>query len=144
MTSVKEGGFYGWSYSNYGQHVDERVKEKRPDLVAQTIVPDYALGSQTASLGLVFYYGKPCGLPKDFLTGFLSDDGEAYGRPVGVAVDKAGALLVADEVGNIVWRVAPKAASQSTQACETGTMVKPIAIVIESITRCMATFPCGD
>jgi glucose/arabinose dehydrogenase len=150
MTSVTEGGFYGWPYSYYGQHVDERVKEKRPDLVAKAIVPDYALGSHTAPLGLVFYDGKqfpveyvggafiglhgswnrkplsgykvvfvpfaggkPSGLPKDFLTGFLSNEGEAYGRPVGVAVDKAGALLVADDVGNIVWRVAPKVASRS-------------------------------
>jgi glucose/arabinose dehydrogenase len=150
MTSVKEGGFYGWPYSYYGQHVDQRVKEKRPDLVAKAIVPDYALGSHTAPLGLVFYHGKqfpaeyvggafigqhgswnrkplsgykvvfvpfadgkPSGLPKDFLTGFLSDGGDAYGRPVGVAVDKAGALLVADDVGNIVWRVAPKVASQA-------------------------------
>ena len=150
MTSVKEGGFYGWPYSYYGQHVDERVKEKRPDLVAKAIVPDYALGSHTAPLGLVFYNGKqfpaeyadgafigqhgswnrkphsgykvvfvpfskgkPSGLPKDFLTGFLSNEGDAYGRPVGVAVDKDGALLVADDVGNIVWRVAAKAARQS-------------------------------
>lgn len=149
MTSVKEGGFYGWPYSYYGRHVDERVKEKRPDLVAKAIVPDYALGSHTAPLGLVFHDGKqfpdeyvggafiglhgswnrkplsgykvvfvpfsggkPSGLPKDFLTGFLSDEGDAYGRPVGVAVDKAGALLVADDVGNIVWRVAPEVASQ--------------------------------
>ena len=150
MTSVKEGGFYGWPYSYYGPHVDERVKEKRPDLVAKAILPDYALGSHTAPLGLVFYNGKqfpaeyaggafiglhgswnrkplsgykvifvpfvdgkPSGLPKHFLTGFLSDDGDAYGRPVGVAVDKNGALLVADDVGNVVWRVAPKVASQS-------------------------------
>jgi glucose/arabinose dehydrogenase len=150
MTAVKEGGFYGWPYSYYGRHVDERVKEKRPDLVAKAIVPDYALGSHTASLGLVFYdgklfpgeyaggafigmhgswnrqprsgykvvfvpfiNGKPSGLPKDFLTGFVSDEGDAYGRPVGVAVDKSGALLVADDVGNIVWRVAPKVAGQS-------------------------------
>jgi glucose/arabinose dehydrogenase len=150
MTTVKQGGFYGWPYSYYGRHVDERVKEKRPDLVAKAIVPDYALGSHTAPLGLVFYDGKqfpaeyvggafiglhgswnrkplsgykvvfvpfadgkPSGLPKDFLTGFLSNEGDAYGRPVGVALDKAGALLVADDVGNIVWRVAPKVASRS-------------------------------
>lgn len=150
MTAVKDGGFYGWPYSYYGQHVDERVKEKRPDLVAKAIIPDYALGSHTAPLGLVFYNGKqfpseyaggafvglhgswnrtplsgykvifvpfvdgkPSGLPRDFLTGFLSDDGNAYGRPVGVAVDKTGALLVADDVGNVIWRVAPQAASQS-------------------------------
>ncbi|QAU32956.1 sorbosone dehydrogenase family protein [Janthinobacterium sp. 17J80-10] len=150
LTSVKEGGFYGWPYSYYGQHVDERVEEKRPDLVAGAIIPDYALGSHTAPLGLAFYDGKqfpaeyaggafiglhgswnrtprsgykvifvpffdgkPSGLPKDFLTGFLSDEGDAYGRPVGVAVDKTGSLLVADDVGNVVWRVAPNLASQS-------------------------------
>jgi glucose/arabinose dehydrogenase len=144
MTSVQEGGFYGWPFSYFGQHVDERVKEKRPDLVAKAIVPDYALGSHTASLGLAFYDGKlfpkeysggvfigqhgswnrkphsgykvifvpfvdgkPAGMPKDFLTGFLNQDGDALGRPVGVAVDKRGALLVADDVGNTVWRVAP-------------------------------------
>jgi glucose/arabinose dehydrogenase len=150
MTAVKEGGFYGWPYSYYGRHVDERVKEMRPDLVAKAIVPDYALGSHTAPLGLVFYDGKqfpaeyvggafvglhgswnrtprsgykvifvpfadgkPSGLPKDFLTGFLSDDGDAYGRPVGVAVGKDGALLVADDVGNTIWRVATKTAGRS-------------------------------
>ncbi|HYD60811.1 MAG TPA: sorbosone dehydrogenase family protein [Noviherbaspirillum sp.] len=150
MTTVKEGGFYGWPYSYYGQRVDERVKEKRPDLVAKAIVPDYALGSHTAPLGLVFYSGKqfpaeysagafiglhgswnrkphsgykvvfvpfsggkPNGLPKDFLTGFLSNEGDAYGRPVGVAVGKDGALLVADDVGNVVWRVAAKSERQS-------------------------------
>ena len=148
MTSVKNGGFYGWPFSYYGQHVDERVKEKRPDLVAKAIVPDYALGSHTASLGLTFYdgklfpkeyaggafvgqhgswnrkprsgykvvfvpfdNGKPSGMPKDFLTGFLDQDGNALGRPVGVAVDRSGALLVADDVGNAVWRVAPTAAA---------------------------------
>jgi glucose/arabinose dehydrogenase len=144
MTSVREGGFYGWPYSYFGRHVDERVKPPRPDLVAQAIVPDYALGAHTASLGLVFYEGKllpkryaggafigqhgswnrkppsgykvifvpfengrPSGAPEDVLTGFISDAGHAFGRPVGVAVDKAGALLVADDVGNIVWRVTP-------------------------------------
>jgi glucose/arabinose dehydrogenase len=144
MTSVKEGGFYGWPYSYFGQHVDERVKPQRPDLVAKAIVPDYALGNHTASLGLTFYDGDlfprryaggafigqhgswnrkpfsgykvifvpfdaggPCGPPEDILTGFLSEDGEAWGRPVGVVVDKASALLVADDVGNVVWRVTP-------------------------------------
>lgn len=143
MTTVKDGGFYGWPYSYYGQHVDQRVKDQRPELVAKAIVPDYALGSHTAPLGLVFYEGtqfpaeyaggafvglhgswnrrplsgyklvfvpfsdgRPNGLPRDFLTGFLSADGEAYGRPVGVAVARDGALLVADDVGNTVWRVA--------------------------------------
>jgi len=144
MTSVQDGGFYGWPYSYYGQHVDVRVKPQRPDLVARAIVPDYALGSHAASLGLVFYEGKllparysggafvgqhgswnrnprsgykvifvpfsdgrPDGLPEDVLTGFLDANGDAFGRPVGVAVDRAGALLVADDVGNTVWRVTP-------------------------------------
>jgi len=142
MTSVRDGGFYGWPYSYYGQHVDARVRPPRPDLVAQAIAPDYALGAHTASLGLAFYEsgalparyvggafigqhgswnrkprsgykvifvpfadGRPAGPPQDVLTGFLSPDGKAYGRPVGVAVDRAGALLVADDVGNAVWRV---------------------------------------
>jgi glucose/arabinose dehydrogenase len=145
MTTVKDGGFYGWPYSYYGQHVDTRVKPPRPDLVAKAIVPDYALGAHTASLGLAFYdgsllpqfkngaligqhgswnrkpfagykliyvpfaNGKPNGPPQDVLTGFLSKDGHAYGRPVGVAVDKAGAILLADDVGNIVWRITPAA-----------------------------------
>jgi glucose/arabinose dehydrogenase len=148
MTSVKDGGFYGWPYSYYGQHVDARVQPQRPDLVAKAIVPDYALGAHTASLGLVFNTGKlfppemtngafigqhgswnrkprsgykvifvpfvngvPSGKPQDVLTGFLSDEGEAQGRPVGVAIDKHGALLVADDVGNAIWRVTPAAKS---------------------------------
>ena len=142
MTSVRDGGFYGWPYSYYGQHVDERVQPPRPDLVASAIPPDYALGPHTASLGLTstqgstlpaqfargmfvgqhgswnrkprsgykvifvpFNYGKPAGDPVDVLTGFVTDDGNALGRPVGVAIDKRGALLVADDVGNIIWRV---------------------------------------
>ena len=142
LTSVRDGGFYGWPYSYYGQHVDERVQPPRPDLVAKAIAPDYALGPHTASLGLAaaqgntlparfadgmfvgqhgswnrqphsgykvifvpFSRGKPSGDPVDVLTGFLSDDGKANGRPVGVAVDKRGALLVADDVGNAIWRV---------------------------------------
>jgi glucose/arabinose dehydrogenase len=144
MTTVKDGGFYGWPYSYYGQHVDERVEPPEPDLVAAAIVPDYALGAHTASLGLAFYEGdllpprfsggafvgqhgswnrkphagykvifvpfdgaRPGGMPEDVLTGFLSDDGEARGRPVGVVVDSRGALLVADDVGNTIWRVTP-------------------------------------
>jgi len=144
MTSVKDGAFYGWPYSYYGQHVDDRVKPQRDDLVQSAIVPDYALGAHTASLGLVFYDakafpqhywngafigqhgswnrkprsgykvvfvpfedGKPSGPPEDILTGFLSSDGHALGRPVGVVVDHMGGLLVADDVGNTVWRVAP-------------------------------------
>ena len=150
MTSVKDGGFYGWPYSYYGQHVDERVKPQRPDLVANAIVPDYALGSHTASLGLVFYEGRllparyaggafvgqhgswnrkprsgykvifvpfaggrPAGLPEEVLAGFLDANGDAFGRPVGVAIDRKGALLVADDVGNIVWRVTPATDSRA-------------------------------
>jgi len=144
MTSVREGGFYGWPYSYYGRHVDKRVRdsERRPDLVERAMVPDYALGAHTASLGLAFYTGtsfparykdgvfigqhgswnrkpqagykvifvpfaggKPAGAVEDFLTGFLNDEGKAQGRPVGVTVDTSGALLVADDVGNVVWRV---------------------------------------
>ncbi|MFZ7127643.1 MAG: PQQ-dependent sugar dehydrogenase [Desulfobacterales bacterium] len=142
MTSVRDGGFYGWPYSYFGRHVDERVQPQNPDLVARAIVPDYALGPHTASLGLAlaegadlpepftvgmfvgqhgswnrkphsgykvifvpFADGRPSGAPVDLLTGFLSDDGEALGRPVGVAVDKRGGVLVADDVGNVIWRV---------------------------------------
>ncbi len=133
MTSVRRGGFYGWPYSYFGRHVDRRVKPGRPDLVARAIVPDYALGPHTASLGLAFHRdgafigqhgswnrnppsgykvvfvpfagGRPSGPPSDVLTGFLDSAGKARGRPAGVAVDKAGALLVADDVGNVVWRV---------------------------------------
>ncbi len=144
MTSVKDGGFYGWPYSYFGQHVDDRVSPQRPDLVAKAIAPDYALGAHTASLGLTFNTGnlfpsamtggafvgqhgswnrtpragykvifvsfangKPSGAPQDVLTGFLNDKGEAQGRPVGVKIDRQGALLVADDVGNAVWRVTP-------------------------------------
>jgi glucose/arabinose dehydrogenase len=144
MTSVKDGGFYGWPWSYWGQHVDERVQPQRPDMVAKSIAPDYALGAHTASLGLTFYTGDgfgdhykggvfvgqhgswnraqmsgykvvfvpfangmPSGKPEDFLTGFVPDikTGVAHGRPVGVTVDKTGALLVADDVGNTIWRV---------------------------------------
>jgi glucose/arabinose dehydrogenase len=144
MTSVKDGGFYGWPYSYYGQHVDERVQPQRPDLVAKALVPDYALGPHTASLGLVFYRGalfpqhyrggafvgqhgswnreplsgyrvifvpfadgRPNGPAEDILTGFVDKEGNALGRPVGVAIDGRGALLVADDVGNRIWRVTP-------------------------------------
>jgi glucose/arabinose dehydrogenase len=142
MTSVREGGFYGWPYSYYGSHIDKHVQPQRPDLVAQAIVPDYALGSHTGSLGLTFYNttgfperysggafigqhgswnrsvpsgyrvifvpfvnGRPNGLPEEILTGFLDARGHAKGRPVGVGVDRTGALLVADDVGNTIWRV---------------------------------------
>ena len=155
MTSVKPGGHYGWPWSYFGQNVDDRVKPQRPDMVAKAIVPDYALGAHTASLGLAFYPpsliecvagpcpepglfparyrlgafvgqhgswnrdpvsgykvvfvpfvgGKPAGKAQDFLTGFLDAKGQALGRPVGVAVAADGAVLVSDDVGNIVWRV---------------------------------------
>ncbi len=142
LTSVREGAFYGWPYSYYGQHVDERVKPQRPELVAQAVVPDYALGSHTASLGLAFYdadalparyrggafiglhgswnrnprsgyevifvpfvAGKPAGKPESILRDFVDQNGNARGRPVGVVIDKHGAVLVADDVGNVVWRV---------------------------------------
>ena len=150
LTSVKDGAFYGWPYSYYGQHVDARVKPQKPELVASAIAPDYALGAHTASLGLAssigtslpktfadgmfigqhgswnrqplsgykvifvpFANGKPSGAPIDVLTGFVSKDGDAYGRPVGVALDKTGALLVADDVGNTIWRVTANANNQS-------------------------------
>jgi glucose/arabinose dehydrogenase len=144
MTSVKDGAFYGWPFSYYGQQVDERVKPQNPTLVASATVPDYALGAHTASLGLTFYDGNlfphryvngafvgqhgswnrkplsgyrvifvpftngmPSGNAEEVLTGFVNERGDAYGRPVGVAVDRAGALLVADDVGNTIWRVTP-------------------------------------
>ncbi len=151
MTSVKDGAFYGWPYSYYGQHLDPRVKPQRPDLVAKAIAPDYALSSHVAPLGLVFYTGenlpksysggafvgehgswnrkvlngykvvfipftngKPSGMPQDVVTGFLDNQDHARGRPVGLAIDKTGALLIADDVGNTVWRVT-SAGQQVTQ-----------------------------
>ena len=142
MTRLKEGGFYGWPYSYFGQILDTRVKPQRPELVQKAIKPDYALGPHTASLGLSnaegnklpqrfaegmfvgqhgswnrvphsgykvvfvpFKDGMPSGLPVDVLTGFLNEDQKALGRPVGVAIDKQGGLLVADDVGNVIWRV---------------------------------------
>jgi glucose/arabinose dehydrogenase len=145
LTSVKDGGFYGWPYSYFGQHVDARVEPARPDLVAKAIVPDYALGNHVAALGLTFSggealpetyrngafvglhgswnrkphsgykvifvpftNGRPSGKPLDVLTGFLNEGGDARGRPVGVEIDRRGALLVADDVGNVVWRLAPQ------------------------------------
>ena len=143
LTSVKDGRFYGWPYSYYGQHVDPRVSDNR-QMVAKAIVPDYAVGNHTAALGLIFNRGslfpqeyrhgafigehgswnrrplsgykvifvpfadgRPSGQPRDVLTGFLDKEGHALGRPVGVVIDKRGALLVADDVGNTVWRVSP-------------------------------------
>jgi glucose/arabinose dehydrogenase len=141
LTSVKDGGFYGWPYSYYGQHLDPRVKPQRPDLVARAIVPDYALSSHVAPLGMIFYtgtnlpahyqggafvgehgswdrnvlngykvvyipfaHGRPNGQAEDVVTGFLAN-GKARGRPVALAQDKAGGVLIADDTGNTVWRV---------------------------------------
>lgn len=143
LTSVQEGGFYGWPYSYYGQHVDRRAQPQRPDLVAKAIRPDYAIGSHVAPLGLLFYTGnnlpaqyrggafigehgswdrsplsgyvvayvafengKPVGTPKSVVTGFASDDEkELHGAPVGLSQAPDGALIIADDVGNTVWRV---------------------------------------
>ncbi|WP_430648947.1 PQQ-dependent sugar dehydrogenase [Bradyrhizobium hipponense] len=155
LTSVQDGGFYGWPYSYYGQHLDPRVQPQRPDLVAKAIVPDYALSSHVAPLGFAmssghnlpanyqsgafvgehgswdrtplngykvvfvpFRDGKPSGPAQDVVTGFLDANNHTHGRPVGLAMDRSGALLIADDVGNTVWRVssadvtaAPKPAS---------------------------------
>jgi len=148
LTSVKEGAFYGWPWSYWGQNVDKRVKPPNPEMVAKAIAPDYALGSHVAALGLAFYNrtlfpapyrggafigehgswnrseysgykvvfvlfagGRPSGPPQDFLTGFFHERDKVSGRPVGVAVAGDGALLVADDVGGIIWRVAPAPAA---------------------------------
>ena len=143
LTAVRDGGFYGWPYSYWGQHVDVRVRPQRPDLVAKAIKPDYALSSHVAPLGVTFSQGqrlapalangafvgehgswdrsplngykvifvpfnngRPNGPPRTIVNGFLAPDGKTVrGRPVGVAIDRTGALLIADDVGNIVWRV---------------------------------------
>jgi glucose/arabinose dehydrogenase len=142
MTSVQDGGFYGWPWSYYGDHVDVRVHPPRPEMVEQAIAPDYALSSHVAPLGMAFTMGSampeafangafvgehgswnrtffngykvvyipfengmPAGMAEDVVTGFLDGD-QARGRPVGVAIDGTGALLIADDAGNTVWRVA--------------------------------------
>jgi glucose/arabinose dehydrogenase len=152
LTEVKDGAFYGWPFSYWGQHVDARAKPQNPELVAQALKPDYSLGNHVAPLGLAFGTGsllpdayrsgafigehgswnripfsgyevvfvpfsggRPSGLPVDVLTGFLSERGEAQGRPAGVAMDAKGALLVADDVGNVVWRVTPASAATATR-----------------------------
>src|SRR5690606_13545135 len=141
LASVDDGDFFGWPYSYWGRIVDERVEPQRPDLVARAVTPDYALGSHTSSIGLVFYdggmfpepyrggafigqhgswnrkplsgykvvfvpfeNGRPSGAVEEVLTGFVDEEGRARGRPVGVITDRQGALLVADDVGNTVWR----------------------------------------
>ncbi|MGD9967735.1 MAG: sorbosone dehydrogenase family protein [Hyphomonadaceae bacterium] len=142
MTSVRDGGFYGWPYYYYGSHRDARIAIPANARVQAAISPDYALGAHTASLGFAFnrgdalgaHYragafigqhgswnraepsgykvvfvpfanGRPNGMPQDVLTGFLDEQGNARGRPVGVVFDRGGALLVADDVGNVIWRV---------------------------------------
>jgi glucose/arabinose dehydrogenase len=149
MTAVRDGAFYGWPYSYFGQILDDRVKPPRPDLAAKAVAPDYALGPHTASLGLAwsqgiqlpapfqrgmfvaqhgswnrippsgykvvfvpFSEGRPTGLPLDLVTGFIDGEGNALGRPVAVAVDKRGGLLVTDDVGNTVWRVIRESTSR--------------------------------
>jgi len=143
VTSVREGGFYGWPYCYWGQNVDTRAQPQDPQKVASAIRPDYSLGSHVAALGLAFSNpamgtvygdglfvgehgswnrsivvgykvvfvpfrdGKPSGDPVDFVTGFLSRDGKAHGRPVGVTIDPRGALIVADDLSNTVWRITP-------------------------------------
>jgi glucose/arabinose dehydrogenase len=142
MTSVRDGGWYGWPFSYYGQHVDARVHPQHPELVARAIKPDYALSSHVAPLGLTFYTGasfppmfrggafvgehgswnreelngykvvfirfaggRPVGTPSTFVGDFLNSEGKVRGRPVGLTIDRTGALIIADDVGNVVWRV---------------------------------------
>ena len=141
VTSVKQGAFYGWPYSYWGQHVDPRVRPQNPAKVESAIAPDYSLGSHHAPLGLAFsnnavggqftngvFVGEhgswnrgnpvgyrvvfipfendqPAGKPVDFVSGFLSGDKKTRGRPVGVAVTDDGAVLVADDLTNAVWRI---------------------------------------
>ena len=167
ITSVKDGAFYGWPWSYFGQTVDTRVKPERPDMVAKAIAPDYALGAHTASLGLAFAdgaklgpqfasgafigqhgswnrdpfsgykvifvpfaSGKPSGEAVDVLTGFIDAKKEiAFGRPVGVAIGKDGSLLVADDVGNAIWRVstagAPQCAGVASLELASGSVFRP-------------------
>jgi glucose/arabinose dehydrogenase len=143
LTSVREGGFYGWPYSYWGRNVDPRVRPQDAQKVAAALVPDYALGSHVAALGVAFSLpamggefadgvfvgmhgswnrekpvgykvvfvpfreGRPAGAPVDFVSGFLGTDGKTRGRPVGVSVDPRGALIVADDLSNTLWRVTP-------------------------------------
>jgi glucose/arabinose dehydrogenase len=147
LTSIREGGFYGWPYSYWGKNVDPRVRPQDPQKVAAAIVPDYSLGSHVASLGLAFSMpamgarfadgvfvgehgswnrippsgyrvifvpfrgGRPAGDPIDFVSGFRGEDGNTRGRPVGVTVDPRGALIVADDLSNTIWRIAPTRAA---------------------------------
>ncbi|GAA4854620.1 sorbosone dehydrogenase family protein [Luteimonas vadosa] len=146
LTSVRDGAFYGWPWSYFGQHVDTRVEPRNPAMVAKAVAPDYALGAHVAPLGLAFYTGSllparyregafiglhgswnrdplsgysvafvpfsngiPSGPMEDVLGSFVNEEGQARGRPVGVAIDARGGVLVADDVGNAVWRLAPAA-----------------------------------
>jgi glucose/arabinose dehydrogenase len=146
LTAVREGGFYGWPYSYWGQNVDERAQPQDPEKVASAIKPDYSLGSHVAALGVAFSDskmgpefadgvfvgehgswnrkdpvgykvvfvpfkdGRPAGPPVDFVAGFRDSDGTTRGRPVGVTVDPRGALIIADDLSNTIWRVVPAAA----------------------------------
>ena len=141
LTSVRDGGFYGWPYCYWGQTIDDRVPQDA-GMVAKAVTPDYALGGHTASLGLCwmpegtlpgfpdgmvigqhgswnrstlsgykvifipFEGGRPSGPPREILSGFLApDEKTSYGRPVGVTIGPDGSLLVADDVGDVIWRV---------------------------------------
>jgi glucose/arabinose dehydrogenase len=146
LTSVREGGFYGWPWAYWGKHEDARVRPRNPEKVAESITPDYSLGAHVAALGLAFSSpvmgpefadgvfvgmhgswnrsepvgykvvfvpfrnGRPAGDPVDFATGFRDDDGTTRGRPVGVTLDPRGALIVADDLSNTIWRVSRVAA----------------------------------
>lgn len=165
LTSVREGAFYGWPYSYWGQNIDPRVRPQKPELVATAIAPDYALGSHVAALGLSFatqggfggdfsqgafigehgswnrqdlsgykvvwvnfVNGQPTGEPIDFVTGFLTENGQARGRPVGVTFDPARRiLLVADDLSNTVWRIAPRGAPAAAPAAGGPTATPPPA-----------------
>jgi glucose/arabinose dehydrogenase len=145
LVRLKDNAFYGWPYSYLGNHPQPGLAAKRPDLVAQAVVPDLLFRSHSAPLGLVFYdgaqfpvdyrgdafvalhgswnaaqptgymvvrvpfkEGRPAGGYQVFATGFRVNDGapaEVWGRPVGLAVAKDGSLLVADDVGQTVWRI---------------------------------------
>ncbi len=151
LTTIRDGGFYGWPYSYWGQHVDTRVQPQKPELVAAAIKPDYSLGSHVAALGVTFSSpsmgatfadgvfvgehgswnretpsgykvvfvpfanGRPSGAPVDFVTGFMEADGTTRGRPVGVSLDSRGALLIADDLANTIWRVIPPRNSAGLQ-----------------------------
>ena len=151
LTSVREGAFYGWPYSYWGQNVDPRVRPQKPEKVAAAVRPDYSLGSHTAPLGLAFSSptmgarfaegafvgmhgswnrqtpsgykvvfipfrgGRPAGQPIDFVAGFMGEDGKTRGRPVGVTVDPRGALIVADDLSNTIWRITPDRTAQPAE-----------------------------